>query len=114
MHNTRLSRVGQKIQQEIALIIQQELKDPGLGFITITRIELSKDLRHARVFFSCLGTAAERARSQEALDRSAGYIYGLVKRRMRLKTIPEFTFVYDESIAGAITITDALDKLKES
>ena len=113
MQDNRMARLANELQQEIALIIHQELKDPNLGFVTITRIELSKDLRHAKVLFSCLGDEAQRGRSQEVLDRSAGYIYSLVKKRFRLKVIPEFAFRYDASIAGVIELSEKMDRLRD-
>lgn len=113
MRQTRTERVAHQMQQEIATIIHQELKDPRLGFVTMTRIELSNDLRYAKVFFSCLGNQGERARSQEALDHSAGFVRSLVKKRFRLKVIPELSFHYDESIAGSITMAERLDQLKQ-
>ncbi|MBI4342033.1 MAG: 30S ribosome-binding factor RbfA [Candidatus Omnitrophica bacterium] len=112
MHDNRMARLANELQQEIAMIIHQELKDPNLGFVTITRLEMSKDLRHATVLFSCLGDEAQRDRSQEVLDRSAGYIYSLVKKRFRLKVIPELAFRYDASIAGVIELSEKMDRLK--
>ena len=111
---TRPDRLAIQFQREIATILQQELKDPGLGFVTVTRVELSRDLRRAIVFFSCLGSAAEREHSQAVLGRSARYIYGLLKKRFRLKAIPQLTFRYDESIAGSIEISQMLDKIRET
>ena len=112
MHGTRARRLAHQLQQEIALILQQELKDPRLGFVTITNVELSKDHNHAKVLFSCLGDEPERVRSQEALDRSAGFIHSLIKKRLHLKIIPEITFRYDASIQGSITLSELLDRLK--
>ena len=112
MRMTRTARLAEQLKQEIALIIHQELKDPRVGFVTITRLELSKDLRHAKVWFSCLGGTAERLRSQEALDHSTRFVYGLIKKRFRLKAIPELAFLYDESIAGSIAMTDTFDQLR--
>ena len=114
MQGTRLERVTQELQQEIARIIHQELKDPRLGFVTITRLELSKDLRHAKVHFSCLGGVPEQARSQEALDHAVPFIYGLLKKRFRLKAIPELAFRYDASIAASIAMADTLEKLRDA
>ena len=94
------------------MIIHQELKDPRLGFVTVTRVELSKDLSHAKVLFSCLGNEQERMRSQEALDHSARFVYGLIKKRFRLKVIPELLFQYDESIASSIALSETLEQLK--
>ena len=114
MRQTRIERLTQQLQREIAQIIHQELKDPQLGFVTITKAELSKDLTHAKASFSCLGTPEECARSQEALDRSTRFIYGLLKKRLRLRVIPRLAFRYDESIQGAIALSAALDHLKRS
>lgn len=113
MPSTRTARLAHQLQQEIAMIIHRELKDPRLGFVTITRVELSNDLAHAKASFSCLGDPQERARCQDALDRSAGFIYGLIKKRLRLKMTPSIVFRYDESIAGAIALAQTLEDLKE-
>jgi len=114
MDTPRTTRLAHQFQQEIATIIQQELKDPRLGFVTITRVELSKDLRYAKVLFSCLGGEPERARSQEALDHSTRFIYGLIKKRFRVKVIPILTFRYDESIARSVELSNMLDQLKDA
>ncbi len=108
-----MTRLAHQLQEEIALIIHRELKDPGLGFVTITGVELSKDLSHAKVAFSCLGTPQQRAECQEALERSTGYIHGLIKKRLRLRITPAITFRYDESIANSIALSEMLDRLKE-
>lgn len=113
MQGPRHTRLTQQLQQEIALIIQRELKDPRIGFVTITKAELSRDLTSMKVFYSCLGEEAARVRSQEVLDHSTGFIRSLIKKRFRLKIIPQFAFCYDESIAGALTISETLDRLKQ-
>ncbi len=113
METPRTARLAQQLQEEIALIIHQELKDPRLGFVTITRVELSKDISHAKVFFSCLGSEDERVLSQEALNHSTRFVYGLLRKRLRLKIIPEVMFRYDESIARAIEMTQMFDRLKQ-
>ena len=112
MQQGRMERLSQQLQQEIAMIIHQELKDPRLGFVTITRIELSKDGRHAKVRFSCLGGEAERESSQQALDRAAYFIHGLIKKRFHLKVIPVLAFSYDASIEGSIQLSDTFERLK--
>ncbi len=112
MQSPRVERLTQQLQQEIAVIIHRELKHPGLGFVTITRMELSKDLRHAKVGFSCLGDAEERLRSQEALDRSTPFIHSLLKKRFRLKVIPELVFRYDASIEDSIALSEKFERLK--
>lgn len=112
--STRVMRLAHQLQREIALIIHRELKDPRLGFVTITTVELSKDLAYAKVSFSCLGDTQERVRCQEALDRSSGFVHGLMKKRLRLKMTPTLLFRYDESIAGSIALAETLEQLKET
>ncbi|MBI2885529.1 MAG: 30S ribosome-binding factor RbfA [Candidatus Omnitrophica bacterium] len=112
MRSIRKDRVSGQLQQEIAMIIHRELKHPALGFVTVTKVELSNDLSYAKVGFSCLGGEAERAGTQAALDRSAGFIHSLLKKRFRLKVIPTLVFRYDESIAQSIEMAEKLDQLK--
>ena len=112
MFGVRKDRLNHQLQQEIATIIHRELKDPRLGFVTITKVELSSDLSHAKVNYSCLGGAEERLRSQEALDHAIGFIRGLVKKRLRVKIIPEIVFRYDATIAQALDLAAKLDQLK--
>ena len=114
MDMTRTQRVAQELQQEIATIVHQELKDPRVGFVTITRVELSKDVRHAKVWFSCVGSAHERTRSEEALDHSTRFIHGLIKKRFRLKIIPTITFRYDASIEDSIELSNTFEQLRPS
>jgi ribosome-binding factor A len=111
MREGRTERLAQEFQQEIARIVQRELKHPGLGFVTITRVKLSPDGSHAKVFYSSLGASAERRANQAALERSAAYIYSLLKKRFRLKVIPALAFEYDPSIAGAIAMSETLERL---
>ncbi|MBI4343839.1 MAG: 30S ribosome-binding factor RbfA [Candidatus Omnitrophica bacterium] len=110
---TRQERLAQQLQQEIALIIQRELKDPHLGFVTIIRVALSSDVSHAKVYFSSLGTAQEREASQRALERAAPFVRNLLKKRLRLRITPALSFHYDMSIAGSIEIEQALDRLRQ-
>ena len=111
---TRMERLAAQLQQEIALIIHRELKDPRLGFVTITRVKLSPDVSHARVLFSCLGTAQEQTASQEALEHAVPFIRGLLKKRLRLRITPMLAFQYDASIAGAIELADTLERLNDT
>lgn len=109
----RNERVAQQLQQEIAMVIHRELKDERLGFVTVTKVELSRDGSHAKVGFSCLGGSAERERSQETLDHAAGFVRGILARRLRLKIIPELVFRFDESIERAIAMDAKLDQLNK-
>ena len=111
MFGIRQDRLGQQLQREIAVIVQRELKDPRLGFVTITKVELSKDLSHAKVGFSCMGSESERASMQEALDHSAGFIRNLIRKRFHLRIIPELSFRYDHSAEHSIELSEKLDRL---
>ena len=112
MQSNRMERLAQELQQEIATIIHRELKHPGLGFVTITRVELSKDVRHATIGYSCLGSATEREESQEALNSSRRFIQSLIRKRFRLKIIPELAFRYDTTIEDSIALSEKFERLK--
>ena len=111
MFGIRQDRLGQQLQREIAVIVQRELKDPRLGFVTITKVELSKDLSHAKVGFSCMGSAHERASVQEALEHSAGFMRNLIRKRFHVRIIPELSFQYDHSAEHSIELSEKLDRL---
>lgn len=111
MRGARPERLAQELQHEIALILQRELRDPRVGFVTVTRVELTRDLSHAKVFYSSLGSQVDRALTQEALANAGPYVHSLIKKRFRLKKIPIVQFIFDPSIEGAIAISDTLDQL---
>jgi ribosome-binding factor A len=108
----RHDKITQVIKREISNIIHDELKDPRLGFVTITRVEMTADLRCAKVFFSVLGKEAERKKTKEALDSASGYIRRLIAQRIRLRFTPEIMFREDRSIEYGIQIETLLNKLE--
>ena len=114
MRGVRKDRLNEQMLREVAGIIHQEIKDPRLGFVTLTRVELSNDLSHAKVWYSCLGTDAQQRSSQDALDDAARYIHSLIKKRLRLKIIPTFVFHYDRNIQYSIDVAAELDRLRDS
>ncbi|MFH1888611.1 MAG: 30S ribosome-binding factor RbfA [Candidatus Omnitrophota bacterium] len=109
----RYDKVGEALKREIGNIIQFELKDPRLGFITVTRVEITPDLRYAKVFFSVLGKEEEHKKTKEALDSALGFIRRLIAQRIRLRFVPEISFKEDRSIEYSIRIQEALDEVKE-
>ncbi len=113
MSSQRPERVQEAIREEAAKIIQQELKDPRLGFITITKVELTRDLRYARIFFSVLGDAKAKKRAHYALKSAKGYIKGELADRLGLRFMPEIVFNIDDSFEKTKEIFDILDKLKK-
>lgn len=110
----RHDKVTQAIKKEISSIIHDELKDPRLGFVTITRIEMTADLRYAKVFFSVLGKEEEQKKTKEALDSALGYIRRLIAQRIRLRFTPEIMFKEDRSIEYSIQIEKLLNELEVS
>ena len=107
----RHDKVTQALKKEISNIIHDELKDPRLGFVTITRVEMTADLRYAKVFFSVLGKEEEHKKTKEALDSALGYIRRLIARRIRLRFAPEIMFKEDRSIEYSIQIEKLLNDL---
>lgn len=96
----RVERLREQIRDEIAAILQREVKDPRVGFASVTQVELSRDLRHATVFVSVLGTQEEKALTMATLERAAGFIRTALAHRLRLKHNPDLTFRLDSSIEG--------------
>lgn len=110
----RQERIAEAIRQETSLIIHDKLKDPRLGFITITRVEVTKDLRYAKIFFSVLGSEDAVKKSQEALDSAMGYVRKLIAQRLNLRFAPEIAFYDDRSTEYSVRIEEVLNEIKES
>jgi ribosome-binding factor A len=109
---SRPDRVGEQIRAELALLIAREVHDPGIGFITLTRVQVTPDLQQARVFYTALGDEKARANTARALGRAATFLRRQIGSRLRLKRTPELLFQYDESIAGQDRIERLLNELK--
>jgi ribosome-binding factor A len=107
----RSDRVADQIRAEVASMIARDLHDPGIGFITITRVEVSPDLQHARVFYTALGDRAARTNSGKALDRASSFMRREIGQRLRLRRAPALTFVFDESIGHQDRIEQLLQEL---
>ena len=108
----RTERVGELLLKEISQILLREIKDPRIGLITLTGVDVSKDLRYAKVFVSSLGEKEDKAKNLEGLVSAAGFIRGELGKRLRLKYIPELTFKLDESIEYGIHISKVLEEIK--
>jgi ribosome-binding factor A len=107
----RSERTEAILQEKIAIIVLERLNDPRLGFVTITGARLSGDKRHCKVLFTVLGTPTQRRLSEQALRDAAPHIQEVLAPTLRLRTIPELRFVYDESIAKQSKMFDLLDDL---
>jgi len=110
---SRSDRVSELILQEVSWIIKNEVKDPGVGFVTLTRVDLSIDLRHARIYISVMGDEDEKLKSLKALNRAKGYIRYSFGNRVRLKYLPEFTFVLDRSLEKVKRIDEILREVSD-
>ncbi len=109
----RCERVAEAIRKEVSLIIHDELNDPRLGFVTITRVELSGDLRNAKIFFSVLGKEEEHQKTKEALDSALGFIRKELAERVNLQFAPEIMFKEDRSAEYSVRIEEVLNEIKE-
>jgi ribosome-binding factor A len=111
--NRRADRVGEAIREEIATFLAESAKDPRIvGFVTVTGVEVSPDLRHAKVFVSVMGSEAEKAATFEGLASTASHLRSRVGRALRLRVAPEIHFREDESVARAARIESLLADIK--
>ncbi len=108
---SRPDRVADQIRSELAQLLAREVHDPGIGFVTLTRVHVSPDIQLARVFYTVLGDDQARKRSAQALDRAAPFLRRQIGRRLRLKRVPELTFQYDEAVAGADRIEQIINEI---
>ena len=110
---SRQERVAEAIKKEVSLIIHDELKDPRIGFVTIVRVEVTPDLRYAKVLFSVLGNEEQYEKTQAALDSAQGFVRKLVSERINLRLSPEIIFRPDRSAEYSVRILKALEEIKE-
>lgn len=113
MTNYRIGRVAEQMKKELADIIRNEIKDPRVGFVTVTRVEVSSDLGYARVYVSVLGPDESGAQSLQALNKASGFIRSELGRRIRLRHTPEIGFKLDQSIAHGVRISRLLTELEQ-
>jgi ribosome-binding factor A len=98
MSSQRPTRVGEQIREDLTELIAREVHDPGIGFITITSVQVTPDLQQARVRYTTLGDEKARRETGRALERATPFLRRQLGRRLRLRRIPELQFFYDESI----------------
>jgi ribosome-binding factor A len=108
-----MRRVNEALREVLSARIAEGLKDPRIGFVTVTAVETSPDLRHARVFVSVLGSEEERDESLAALQGAHGVLQGAIAAQMHMKRTPELRFVYDGTIDHGMRITELLAEDEE-
>lgn len=109
MSNHRNSRVGEEIKKEISLMIREEMKDPRIkGLISITHVEVTNDLRYAKVYISIMATLEERTVTLQTLKKAGGYLRSELAKRLQLRYTPEILFKFDDSIEYGAKINEIL------
>lgn len=114
MQGKRLDRVNQLIKEEISLLLQRELKDPRLGFVTVTEVETSKDLRTAKVFVSVLGDEAQWTASLAALASARGFVRNWLRAHLDLRITPDLSFRPDRSLEHGARIQQLLKHVHDA
>jgi ribosome-binding factor A len=109
-HSQRAQRVGEQIQRELAQMLRGEVKDPRVGRVTITAVEVSPDLSHAKVFVTDLAGREHADESVRALTRTAGFLRTELAHRMQLYSVPQLHFAYDDSIESGIRLSKLIDE----
>ena len=100
------------LREEISRIVQQQMRDPRVGLATVTQVDVSPDLKQARVYVSVYGGEDQVRRTLEALESAKRYIRGELGHEVRLRYVPELTFVYDDSLARGSRVLELMDKIK--
>ncbi|MES2354133.1 MAG: 30S ribosome-binding factor RbfA [Pseudomonadota bacterium] len=106
----RTTRVGDQIQKELADLVRLEVKDPRIGMVTITGVEVAADYSHAKVFVTTLDTKHKIDEAVAGLNHAAGFLRSALFHRLALRVIPQLHFVYDESIERGIRLTSLIDE----
>ncbi|MHB9035356.1 MAG: 30S ribosome-binding factor RbfA [Armatimonadota bacterium] len=110
--STRQEKIQGLIKVEVSEILQREFKDPRLGFITVIDVEVSPDLRHARIFVSVMGSEEERKANMAVLNKARHFVRQALGKRMHMKTLPEIEFRLDTSADKSIKIFELLEEIK--
>ena len=109
---SRTERVADQLREAISEVLLREVHDPGIGFITLTHVEVTPDLQLARVYYTTLGDAVARRTTRRALSRAAPFVRRMIGGRLRLKRTPELEFLFDESIEKQDRIEQLLQEIQ--
>ena len=104
----RTQRLGEEIREGVAELLAHGLKDPRIGFVTVTRVDLTADLRLARILVGILGTPKDREKTLAGLEAASGYVRRELGKRIRVRHVPEITFIYDEGLDATERIAQIL------
>jgi ribosome-binding factor A len=109
---SRTVRLGEQIRQDLTELLVRRVHDPGIGFITLTRVRVTEDLQQARVFYTTLAEGADAQKTARALERATPYLRRALAERLRLRRVPELTFAVDVSIANQARVEELLEQIK--
>lgn len=98
MNKTRTNRIGEEIKKELSILLQREMKDPRIGFVTVTGVEVTPDLQQAKVFVSVFGSAEQKEASLRGLQKAKGFLRTEIAKRIKLRHAPDLIFKMDASI----------------
>lgn len=110
MTTSRHARIADQIQRELAELVRLEVRDPRVGMITITGVDLSRDQSHAKVYFTVLGAAPEAEHARTGLEHAAGFLRSALAHRLSTRTVPELHFAYDESVERGMRLSRLIDE----
>jgi ribosome-binding factor A len=110
MAGGRMRRVDEAVREVLSDAIAKEIKDPRVGFVTVTAVKTSRDLRHARVYVSVLGDEHERAATLDGLRSAHGYLQGVIAAQLAFKHTPALVFEYDETVERAARLTELMQR----
>ena len=107
----RIERIQEQVREEVSQMLATEVRDPGVGLVTVTRAKVTADLSLARIYWTILGDAAERKKTAKALERAAPYVRHLLSERLTLRRSPEVKFIFDESVAAQDRIEQIIQEI---
>jgi ribosome-binding factor A len=106
----RRARIADQIQRSLAEVIRLELRDPRVGLVTLTGVEVSRDQSHAKIFFTVLGPASAADAAREGLQHASGFLRSSLAHRMSTRSVPELHFEYDESVERGVRLSRLIDE----
>lgn len=107
---SRASRIADQIQRDLSDVIRLELKDPRVGLVTITAVDLTRDLSHAKVYVTALGESDAAEQAVAALQHAAGFLRSQLARTLKVRVLPQLQFVYDASVERGIRLSQLIDQ----
>ncbi len=107
----RVERIQKQVQEEVSQMLATEVRDPGVGLVTVTRAKVTGDLSLARVYWTMIGDLNERKKTVQALERATGFVRHLLAERLSLRRVPELKFIFDESVAAQDRIEQIIQEI---